>query len=152
MTEAEIESLFNEAKLLSIVDHPNILKLHRFHATKKFLFLVTDLAIGGSLKSFIRIKQITREAISDSECSDIIKQILSGLTYIHKLNVVHRDINPKNILVESKESEKLNVVIADFGLGTELYDYEMSSATQRCGTIIYMAPEQLKGDRYNTVF
>jgi len=152
MTESEIESIFNEAKLLSMSDHPNILKLHRVHASRRFLFLVTSLLPGGSLKSYMRMRQITREPIKDEECSHIIKQILTGLEYIHKLNIVHRDIKPKNILIESTKNKNLHVIIADLGLSTELFDCDLRTSRQRCGTVNFMAPEQIKGNSYSTVF
>jgi len=149
--KSELGAIFNEAKLLSIVDHPNILKLRKVHTSKKFLFIVTDLVYGGSLKSYIRIKQINREILSDEECSDIIKQILEGLSYIHNLNIVHRDIKPKNILIQQTKNKKPHVIIADLGLGIELMEYEFHSTTQRVGTVLFMAPEQFNGHKYTTV-
>jgi len=133
-----------------MVDHPNILKLHKIHISKQFVFLVTDIATGGSLESYMNLRLKKGNHITDAECSDIIKQILSGLAYIHKLNVIHRDIGPKNILMRSKKD--IRVLIADFGLGTKLADSDMLTASQKCGTAIYMAPEQLQGNNYTTVF
>jgi len=152
MSESEIQSAFKEAKLLSLASHPNILKLHKIYASKRFLFLVTDLATGGSLKTFIRLRQITRQPITDEESSEIIKQILTGLAHLHNLKIVHRDIKTKNILIEQTKDNKLHIIIADMGLSTELLDYEINFHNQRVGTVNFMAPEQLKGEKITTVF
>jgi len=134
------------------VDHPNILKLRKVHISQRFLFIVTDLASGGSLKSYMRLKQITKQHLSDEECSCIVRQILEGLAHIHNLNILHRDIKPKNILVKQNKQKELEVIIADLGLGTKLIDHDYDAVTERVGTIIFMAPEQLKGNKYTTVF
>jgi len=59
---------------------------------------------------------------------------------------VHRDLKPENLLLSSKNTEDLNVKIADFGFATRILDdnYE----TLSCGTPFYMAPEIIEGRRY----
>jgi serine/threonine protein kinase len=68
-----------------------------------------------------------------------MKAILEAVNYIHSLSVLHRDIKPENILLPDKKNlTKLKV--ADFGLGAKL-EFRSPTATSKCGTYLYMAPE-----------
>ncbi len=143
--------LLNEARLLTMVNHPNVVKLIKVHETVQHVFMLMEMADAGSLKSLIRLRQIKRQPITDAESSATIKQILSGLLHIHKSHIIHRDINPKNILLNSFTKLEGAVLIADFGLGAVVGEYSRGMATERCGTMIYMAPEQLRGEKYGAV-
>lgn len=141
----------NEAQLLSLINHPNVIKLKKVYESTKYIFIVMEIAAGGSLKSFINTRHINRKPITDKECSTVIRQILSGLDYIHKHSIMHRDINPNNVLLQSRACIDTGVFIVDFGLGIEVNEYNKESLRNRCGTILYMAPEQLNGEKYTTV-
>jgi serine/threonine protein kinase len=143
--------LINEAKILSKVQHPNIVRLKTVYESKQHVFIVMEIAPAGTLKAFINMCNIQNTPPSDLDCSIIIRQILAGLEHIHALHIVHRDISPKNILMQSFKHLEGAIKIADFGLGTELNNYNQYAATERCGTVIYMAPEQLLGTDYKKV-
>ncbi len=147
-----LKALLNEARLLSMINHPNVVKLRRVHETIQHVFMVMELAEAGTLKSFATLRKINRRQITDLESSTIVRQILSGLKDIHKHHIIHRDVNPKNILMTSFTNLEGAVLIADFGLGIILDEYDQETATEHCGTMIYMAPEQLRDLRYNTVY
>ena len=123
-----------------------MVSLKRVHESADYFFIVMELAYGGSLRSFIKEKQVT-----DEECSIIIKQVLKGLQNIHKHHIVHRDINLNNILLRSDKHLEDSVLIIDFGLGAEVTSYNNECLNKRCGTILYMAPEQISGNMYSTV-
>eukprot|EP00826_Nyctotherus_ovalis_P010808 TRINITY_DN12829_c0_g1_i11.p4 TRINITY_DN12829_c0_g1~~TRINITY_DN12829_c0_g1_i11.p4 ORF type:complete len:104 (-),score=27.94 TRINITY_DN12829_c0_g1_i11:1230-1541(-) len=101
-----------------------------------------ELVRAGTLHKFIKLS-----SPSEEECYCIMKQILEGLEYIHELGMVHRDLKPQNILMSSFELLEEAVKIADFGLGTQ----SEFSLTENCGTVLYMAPEQLARSGYNKV-
>jgi len=101
-----------------------------------------ELVKAGTLDKLIKL-----QVLDERECRYIMKQILEGLKYIHELGLVHRDLKPQNILMDSFELLEGAVKIADFGLGTQ-GDY---SLRENCGTIIYMAPEQLSKLSYHKV-
>ena len=106
-----------------------------------------ELVKSGTLMSFMKYCRIKRKLITDENCSCIMKQILEGITYIHGLNIVHRDIKPQNILMRSFQSLQGAVRIADFGLGTKAD----STVAEKCGTLSYMAPELLARTAYGKV-
>lgn len=101
-----------------------------------------ELARAGTLHKLIKLT-----LPSEEECHCIVKQILEGLEYIHELGMVHRDLKPQNILMSSFELLEGAVKIADFGLGAQ----GEFSLTENCGTVLYMAPEQLAKLSYNKV-
>lgn len=74
----------------------------------------------------------------------IALQVLRGLEYLHKkMHVIHRDLKPSNILLNSKGQVK----IADFGVSGQM-DSTTDVKNTFVGTMIYMSPERLKGERY----
>ncbi|CAD2085436.1 CAMK/CDPK protein kinase [Plasmodium vinckei petteri] len=135
------EEIYNEISLLKSLDHPNIIKLFDVFEDKKYFYLVTEFYEGGELFEQI----INRHKFDECDAANIMKQILSGICYLHKHNIVHRDIKPENILLENKNS-LLNIKIVDFGLSSFFSkDYKLRD---RLGTAYYIAPEVLK-KKYN---
>ena len=132
----ESRSVFKEVEVLKAVDHPNLPRVYEFFEDGLNFYIVLELCKGGDL--FDRIVQVTK--FQENEASEIMEQILSGITYLHGRNILHRDIKPENILLEEKSSLAVKIIDFDtatfFGLG---YQKGMF------GTPLYMAPEIVKG-------
>ena len=79
-------------------------------------------------------------------------QILEGLLYIHSINLIHRDLKPENILLKSNVNLSNSIRLADFGLCTKIDSEPCYNPTERCGTMLYMAPELMQGKKYSLVF
>ncbi|MCP4508689.1 MAG: serine/threonine protein kinase, partial [Fuerstiella sp.] len=80
----------------------------------------------------------------------LMRQILGGLAYAHRKDLVHRDIKPRNLLV-SRDNGKLNARLADFGLAKNFADAGMSQISSEHeikGTLSYIAPEQIVNCRF----
>ena len=90
--------------------------------------------ICGDLLSFIRKRNKLNEQIAKM----IFKQIIEGLKYIHKKNIIHRDIKLDNILIDTTNTVK----ICDFGVSRKISKGE--KIYERCGTPAYIAPEIYK--------
>jgi 5'-AMP-activated protein kinase catalytic alpha subunit len=87
---------------------------------------------GGDLFQYINKKKY----IDEARASVIFQQLISAISYIHKLNIVHRDIKPENILLNTKQ----NIVkLVDFGLSNIYKSNEL--VTTACGSPCYASPE-----------
>jgi len=73
--------------------------------------------------------------------------IFRSLDYIHSMNIIHRDIKPDNILIQCHD-DLSKIKLADFGLSTKLDFFYPKTATSKCGTMLYMAPEILNNVSY----
>eukprot|EP01055_Gregarina_sp_Pseudo9_P005901 Gregarina_sp_Pseudo_9__5900@NODE_932_length_2053_cov_149_630089_g874_i0_p1_GENE_NODE_932_length_2053_cov_149_630089_g874_i0NODE_932_length_2053_cov_149_630089_g874_i0_p1_ORF_typecomplete_len561_score109_39Pkinase/PF00069_25/1_6e83Pkinase_Tyr/PF07714_17/9_3e53EFhand_7/PF13499_6/7_5e13EFhand_7/PF13499_6/7_1e16EFhand_1/PF00036_32/0_0013EFhand_1/PF00036_32/0_00019EFhand_1/PF00036_32/1_1e05EFhand_1/PF00036_32/8_4e08EFhand_6/PF13405_6/0_00083EFhand_6/PF13405_6/4_8EFhand_6/PF13405_6/2_3e08EFhand_6/PF13 len=130
-------SLLDEVAVVKQLDHPNIMKLYEFFGDKKYYYLVMEVYKGGELFDEI----INRQKFSESDAASIMKQVLSGVTYLHKHHIVHRDLKPENLLLESKAKDAM-IKIVDFGLSSH-FD-PSKKLKDRLGTAYYIAPEVLR--------
>lgn len=88
----------NEINLLKRLDHPNIIKIYEAYMYENVYCIITEYCEGGSL-----LKNIQKGHKYSSEAIRIImRKILSALSYIHKLNIVHRDIKLDNVVFLNK--------------------------------------------------
>ena len=132
-----------EIDLLKNLSHPNIVKYYDFFDDGEFIYLITEFLEGGTLKQYM----IQNQNISENETRIIITQLLNALSYLHyTCDICHRDIKPENIMF--KEKNNINTVkLLDFGLSTD--SFESRNFLDNCGTLIYMAPEQINNITYS---
>ena len=103
------------------------------------VYLVTDLALGGEL--FDRICR--KGSYYESDAADLIRAVLSAVAYLHDHGIVHRDLEPENLLFRTPE-DNADLLIADFGLSRIMDEEQFHVLTTTCGTPGYMAPEIFK--------
>jgi len=149
----DIEKFQNEIKILSMVDHPNIVRLFEVIEDDKYFNLFQELCTGGELLSKVK------KPLKEKEIAKIFKQIMSAIAYCHEKGIVHRDMKLENILFAT-ESEDSPIKIIDFGLSVllgkketknenetaDLKKYGFKRMTTKVGTIYYMSPEVIKGN------
>ena len=123
-------SVVSEINMLKSLDHPNIIKMYEFYQDESNYYLVTEYCSGGELYDRI----IAMRNFSEFKAAELMKQILSAVTYCHKRNIVHRDIKPENLLFESKE-ENANLKVIDFGTSMVFGHKKMS---QKLGTVFLL--------------
>ena len=132
------ESIMNEIKILSKMDHLNILKIIEYFEDEHNIFLITEYLEGGELYD----RLIEKKNFSELNASKILKQILSAVSYMHNNGIIHRDLKLENIMFEEKEDDDLELKIIDFGTSRRIQTNESLSAF--FGTPYYMAPEIFK--------
>ena len=135
------KSVVHEIEMLESVDHPNVLKVFEFYDCPEHICIVSELGEGGSLS------QCLDTIVKESEIvkAHIIFQLLSAINYCHSMNIMHRDIQPDNILVSPKTSTGVyNIKLIDFGTAKIFLNIQH----QLTGSPQFIAPEVIKGD-YN---
>ncbi|CAH1373592.1 unnamed protein product [Tenebrio molitor] len=113
--------------------HPSILELYTFFEDVNYVYLVLELCHNGELRQYIKCK-----ALTESEVSNIMKQVVEGIKYLHTHNILHRDMSLSNLLL----TKDMQVKIADFGLATQLSRPDEKHLTV-CGTPNFISPEVL---------
>ena len=139
MNEDSKQIIINEAKIAATLDHPNICTIHEVGETEEDqIFIAMSYYEGESLK-----KRIKKGDLKQNEIENIIKQTARGLLAAHEKGIVHRDIKPDNIFI----TKSGDVKILDFGVAKVEGDYSVRDAEKITGTISYMSPEQITGQK-----
>jgi serine/threonine protein kinase len=130
----------NEAKLMSTLQHPNIVALFDYVEDENGLSLIMEYVQGKPLDEYI---QEVTGPIEEKAASKMLKQALEGFSYAHKKGLVHRDIKPSNLIV----TEDGTVKILDFGIAKLVGDAgnKLTKTGSHIGTVYYMSPEQVRG-------
>jgi serine/threonine protein kinase len=115
------------------IKHENVTQLHEVQETANVVFIVLQLASGGEL--FDRV--IQKGSYSEHDASSLVRQLLTGVAYLHSQGIVHRDLKPENLLFADSRDEA-PLLITDFGLATRASGATLSYT---CGTPGYVAPE-----------
>jgi len=134
----DMQLLAREIDIMKKVNHPNVLSLKEIFETPKQLALVMELVTGGEL--FFKI--VDRGSYSEKDAANIVRQIVSGVKYLHSLGIAHRDLKPENLLCSGEND--MQIKIADFGL-SKIFAGGQQLETS-CGTPDYAAPEVLTGE------
>lgn len=139
----EVQKMQEEINIISVLDHPNIVRLYESFQDRRTIYLVMELCDGGEL--FERI--VDAGSFSEAEAAQCVKQMLLAINYLHQNLIIHRDLKPENWLVATKGPvEKSTLKLIDFGISKRLKPGDV--ATSKAGTPNYVAPEVLAG-RYN---
>lgn len=139
------ERFRQEASTLSSLQHLNIITLYDYVENEQGLFLIMEYAQGNPLDDYI--KKVSGP-IPENKTIYFFNQILDGLQYAHAKSIVHRDIKPSNVFI----TQEGNAKILDFGIAKILKEggMNMTKDGARLGTVLYMSPEQVKGQQVDS--
>lgn len=131
--ESVRRQICREIEILRDVDNPNVVKCHDMYDRNGEIEVLLEFMDGGSLEG--------THIPSEQQLSDLARQILKGLVYLHGRKIVHRDIKPSNLLINARKQVK----IADFGV-SRILAQTMDPCNSSVGTIAYMSPERINTD------
>jgi len=146
LSEAELMRVLMEVDIYLKMDHVSICKLLRVFNEEDQVYLVMEYCSGGALCDCL----LKAGRYSDERAADAVRQVLSAVNYCHchpEGKVCHRDLKHSNFLYASKE-EGAPLKLVDFGLSRVLSANRPQMSTC-AGTLYYMAPEVVTGQRYN---
>jgi len=139
-----------EAKALAALNHPNIVTIYSVEEADGLHFLTIELVEGATLA-----EKIPADGMAIGPFFDLAVPLADSLAVAHQSGIIHRDLKPGNVMV----SNDGRVKVLDFGLAklrhdhalaedeTELSTEQLTSEGRVLGTVAYMSPEQLKGER-----
>lgn len=130
-----------EVETVAGLDHPNIIRIYDTgeDADTKTPYFSMEYIPGGSLRD----KLSTEYSLPRREAIELIKQVGVALSYPHKQGIIHRDVNPKNILLDTRH-KPVHPILTDFGMVKALtpQDSKLTKTIALIGTFSYYAPEQ----------
>jgi len=130
------ERFLREARSAGRLNHPNIVTIHDVGVQDGVAYIAMELLEGRTLKDVMGDGQ----RMSYSTAADLVAQVADALDYAQRFSIVHRDVKPANIMLDSHGRAKLT----DFGVA-RLPSSEMTQTGDTLGSPKYMSPEQVLG-------
>ncbi|KAJ8940449.1 hypothetical protein NQ318_007150, partial [Aromia moschata] len=141
----KLEEVYGEIRILKLVEHPNIIHLEKVYESPRKLYMVFERC---SKNLYTQKKQF-----SEKVCKKIIRQLVGAVHYLHKHDIVHRDIKMENILLATNPDnpcDEFFIKLSDFGLSIVKNGSGIHGMLKEyCGTSIYMPPEMLLQHTYS---
>lgn len=140
----ETVDAMHEAKLLSKLHHPNIVRFHDSFLDGEFFCIITEYCEGGDLDDKITAWKKAGKSFDTNVIMDWFVQLVLAVQHMHSRRVLHRDLKTRNIFLK-----KNMIKIGDFGISRVLMG-TTDMASTFTGTPYYMSPEVLKHEGYNS--
>lgn len=128
----------NESKAISLLSHPNIVKIYDVGFSENLQYIIMEYIDGITLKEYIE----KEKALNWKDAVHFMIQILRALQHAHENGIVHRDIKPQNIMMLDDGTIK----VMDFGIAKFSRETGKTATDQAIGSVHYISPEQAKGE------
>ena len=150
---SRLPKIYREIAILRGLQHPNIVRLHEMVETERHIGIILENASGGELFDYI----LQHRFLKDNAARRLFAQLVSGVGYLHKKGIVHRDLKLENLLLDRNR----NIIITDFGFAntfnptdelTEEVEYNLGSKefVRRMGLDVVHEDGHRRGDLMQT--
>lgn len=136
-----IRRFHREAQSATSLAHPNIVSIYDVGEEDGLYYIVMEYVDGQTLKQYIQ----QHAPVPVEEALNIMQQLTSAISNAHHNHIVHRDIKPHNILIDSSGTVK----ITDFGIAMALSATSITQTNSVLGSVHYLSPEQARGGMAN---
>jgi serine/threonine protein kinase len=132
-----------EARTLARLEDPHVVRIHALQDDGADTFIVMEYVHGPTLAEYLR----RRGRLSPKETLFLTRQLLTALSKAHRLAIIHRDLKPANVMLARDDEGRPLVKVLDFGIAKQLGGPTQTMTHGAIGTLLYMAPEQVRGAR-----
>src|SRR5258705_90100 len=132
------ERFLREARTAAKLSHPNVIPIHAVEEIGAFVFFAMAYVEGETLTERVR----RRGPLAPSDAARVLRDVAWALAYAHGQGVIHRDVKPDNILLETNG----RVLVADFGIASVVAGAAGLTSEEVIGTPAFMSPEQALGE------
>ncbi len=134
------ERFLREARMAAKLSHPNIIPIHAVDEISSFVFFAMAYVDGETLTDRVR----RRGPLSAADAARVLREVAWALAYAHGQGVIHRDVKPDNIMLETSTGRAL---VADFGIAGQVSGAAALDGGEVIGTPEFMSPEQALGEQ-----
>ena len=143
-----LQKFHQEKEALARVDHPGVVGiLDTGQLPDGAPYIVMQFVEGISLREAIKTEP---EGLDLQRAAAIVRQATSALTAVHEKKIYHRDLKPENLMLQRLARDEEQIIILDFGVAKvkeSLIAPSTATGAVSAGTVLYMSPEQLRGDK-----
>lgn len=138
LSEFAKQRFLHEARAAAGLNHPNIVKIHRYGETERHCFIAMEYVAGGTLTNWL---DGLDETTGDGRRAVVgaVASLADALEHAHRAGVIHRDVKPTNVLMD-RDGRPL---LADFGIARVVDAASPAETLAGAGTASYMSPEQI---------
>ncbi len=134
------ERFLREARMAAKLSHPNIIPIHVVDEIDRFVFFAMAYVEGETLTDRVR----RRGPLTPNDAARVLREVAWALAYAHGQGVIHRDVKPDNIMLETGSGRAL---VADFGIAGQVSGAAALDGGEVIGTPEFMSPEQALGEQ-----
>lgn len=145
LSEGKQQRSLKEVSVLESHSHPHLISYLASCIHDKKLLILMEFASGGDLQQMVNMYKVHRKYLSEKTIWTMIYEICIGVEYLHKHNIIHRDIKCLNILLDREKRVK----IADMGVCKTVNSKDPMNGSQ-VGTPLYLSPEIIQHKPYDS--